>query len=322
MRIVSIINQKGGCGKTTTAINLAACLARQKKRVLLIDLDPQGHASLGLNLKPDDISNGMTEVLTQEAALEEIVCDSPVPGLEIAPSDITLSAAEPLLSNAPQKEMRLESAIRSLSEPYDYVFIDSPPNLGLLTFNALRACQEAIVPIEISFFSLHGLAKLAETIDLVQRHTGHQVSMFALPTMVNARARFTREVMAEIQRHFEGRVFNTFIRNNIRLREAASHGLPISEYDSRANGFLDYSALAGEVMAVEKRRPAAAVSVRPEVSPAPVKREAPRLELTKQELTKPEDQQTEAQEILGPILAEEVLKDHGKPTVGSSGAAG
>lgn len=267
MRVISVINQKGGCGKTTTAINLAACLARLKKRVLLIDLDPQGHASLGLNLKPENISKGMTEVLTQEADLEEIVCQSPIPRLEVAPSDITLSAAEPLLANAPHKEQRLDSAIGSLTEPYDYVFIDCPPSLGLLTFNALRASHEALVPIDMSFFSLHGLAKLAETIELVERHTGHGVKLSALPTMVNARARFTREVMAEIGRHFEGRVFKTFIRNNIRLREAASHGLPISEYDSRANGFLDYSSLAEEVVAAEREAPVAAVSVRPEAVP-------------------------------------------------------
>lgn len=315
MRIVSIINQKGGCGKTTTAINLAACLAAQKKRVLLVDLDPQGHASLGLNLKPDETTKGMTEVLTQEAELEEIVCDSPVPGLEIAPSDITLSAAEPLLANAPQKEERLSSAIATLSEPYDYVFIDCPPNLGLLTFNALRACREAIVPIDMSFFSLHGLAKLAETVDLVQRHTGHQVSLFALPTMVNARARLTQEVMAEINRHFEGRVFSTFIRNNVRLREAASHGLPISEYDSRANGFLDYSSLAGEVIAAENRT--VPVSVRPKRFSEAVKKEVPQMGFRETGA-----QQTEAQKILGPIHSEEFLKDPVQSSESSSGVTG
>ncbi|HEY5648616.1 MAG TPA: ParA family protein [Nitrospiria bacterium] len=305
MRVISVINQKGGCGKTTTAINLAACLARLKKRILLIDLDPQGHASLGLNLKPENITQGMTEVLTQEAELEEIVCGSPVPGLEIAPSDITLSAAEPLLANAPHKEQRLDSAIRTLTEPYDYVFIDCPPNLGLLTFNALRASSEAVVPIEISFFSLHGLAKLAETIELVERHTGHGVTLSALPTMVNARARFTQEVMAEIGRHFEGRVFKTFIRNNIRLREAASHGLPISEYNERTNGFLDYAALAEEVVAAERHPRVAAVSVRPE--PAP-------------EMVSPRPGPAEAEAVLGDIRADEVLKEQRPaPSTGTRG---
>lgn len=251
MRIISVINQKGGCGKTTTAINLSACLSQLGRRVLLIDLDPQGHASLGLNVKPEDVTRGMTEVLTRRAALDDIICESTGHNLDLAPADITLSAIEQLLSDAIQKERTLLAAIEKMQRTYHYVIIDSPPNLGILTFNALRASELAIVPIEMGFFSLHGLANLNEIIDVLRHHTGHRVQLRALATMVNLRTRFTQEVLEELQRHFEGNVFTTRIRNNVRLREASSHGIPITEYQPKSNGALDYQAVANEVVALE-----------------------------------------------------------------------
>lgn len=300
MRIVSIINQKGGCGKTTTAINLSACLARLKRRVLLVDLDPQGHASLGLNLRPETLTKGMTDVLTQGAYLDDVICESISPDLDVAPANITLSAAEPLLANAFQKERRLLTAIQAMKRSYDYIIIDSPPSLGLLTFNALRASDEAIVPIEMGFFSLHGLAKLTEIVEVLGRHTGHRVTIFALATMVNLRAQFTREVIAEIQRHFGSRVFKTLVRNNIRLREAASHGVPVVEYDFESNGASDYASLAGEVIALEK-----VDSVAPTIG-APV----------------PDQPVLEAEKYLGPILVEDVMTDPTRASIYKSGANG
>lgn len=305
MRTIAIINQKGGCGKTTTAINMAASLARRKKRVLLIDLDPQGHASLGLNVKPENVTKGMTEVLTQGMALEDVLCEAIIPGLDLAPANITLSAAEPLLSNVPKKEQRLLSAIGSLNGTYSYVIIDSPPSLGLLTFNALRACSEAIVPIEMSFFSLHGLAKLSEIIDVVGRHTGHKVTVRALATMVNRRARFTQEVLGEIQRHFEGRFFKTHIRNNVRLREAVSHGVPISEYDSGANGAVDYAAMAEEVLTLEEKHQTDAVKLAKPAFHRPV----------------PDVLASEAERYLGPMRVDEIMADQHKSPVGKSGSS-
>ena len=300
MRVIAIINQKGGCGKTTTAINLAACLSRLEKRVLLIDLDPQGHASLGLNLKPEKLVKGMTEVLTQGACLDDVICESIAPNLDVAPANVTLSAAEQLLSGVLQKEKQLLSAIQSLKRPYHYVIIDSPPSLGLLTFNALRASGEAIVPIEMSFFALHGLAKLAEIVDVLGRHTGHLVTVRALATMVNPRVQFAREVLAEIGRHFEGRVFKTMIRNNIRLREAASHGLPITEYDSTSNGAIDYAALAEEVVVFENTLPVVVSAAQPSA-------DVPVIEIEK---------------YLGPILVEEIIADPAKSSSLQSGANG
>ncbi|HUK55314.1 MAG TPA: ParA family protein [Nitrospiria bacterium] len=300
MRTISIINQKGGCGKTTTAINLSASLAKLNRRVLLIDLDPQGHASLGLNLRPEDLTKGMTEVLTQGACLDDVVYESICPNLDVAPANITLSSAEQLLASAAQKEQRLLSAIESSRRSYHYVIIDSPPSLGLLTFNSLRASDEAIVPVDMGFFSLHGLAKLIEIVDVVARHTGHEVAVWALATMVNRHARFTQEILDEVKRHFMERTFKTMIRNNVRLREATSHGLPITEYDPHAIGAADYMSLAQEVI-----QPEAGVSVEAAATAA-----APRI---------PE---IEAQKFLGPILIEEILPDQTKRSVLKSGANG
>lgn len=287
MRIIAVINQKGGCGKTTTAINLSGCLAHRNRRVLLVDLDPQGHACLGLNLKPENLSKGMTEVLAQEAFIDDVICQTGRPGLDVAPSTITLSAAEQILANALEKEKRLHSALRLSRRGYDYAIIDSPPSLGLLTFNALRACDEAIVPIDMSFFSLHGLAKLTEIVDLIGRHTGHQVTVQALATMVSPRARFSREILSEIEKHFEGRFFKTLIRNNIRLREAASHGYPICDYAPEAHGALDYGSLADELIGMESELKTGVVT-------GPALSEVKPLEIER---------------YLGPLVVEEVLTD-------------
>ena len=242
----------------------------------------------------------MMEVLTQGTYLEDVICEAVSPNLDLAPANITLSAVEPLLSKALQREKRLLTAIRTLKRRYDYIIIDSPPSLGLLTFNALRASAEAIVPVETSFFSLHGLAKLSEIVDVVVRHTGHQVAVRALATMVNYRTRFGQEIVAEIQRHFEGRFFKTMIRNNVRLREAASHGKPIIEYEPRANGALDYTALASEVIALEKAPMVDVAAAQPAT-------DVPRIEVEK---------------YLGPIMVEEILNDPTKPAVYRPGANG
>jgi chromosome partitioning protein len=264
-----------------------------------VDLDPQGHASLGLNLKPENLLKGMTEVLTQETCIDDVIC-AISPNLDVAPADITLSSAEQLLVSVPQKEQRLRAAIQSSRHSYDYVIIDSPPSLGLLTFNALRASDEAIVPIEMGFFSLHGLAKLVEIVDVVARHTGHEVIVRALPTMVNLRIRFTQEILNEVQRHFMDRTFKTVIRNNTRLREAASHGLPITEYDAGANGAADYAALAQEVVALEKNLPVGATA-------------GQRL---------PVQHDHEAERYLGPILIDEILSDSSKRSIFNSETKG
>ena len=251
MRVISIINQKGGCGKTTTAINLAACLALSKRHVLLVDLDPQGHASLGLNLKPEEVAKGMTEVLTQGTMLDDVIYEAISPNLDLAPANITLSAVEQLLADAAYKEKKLMIALQKMRHAYDYVIIDSPPNLGILTFNALRASEMAIVPVDMGFFSIHGLTKLKEITEVLGRHTGHRIKLRALATMVTVRVRFTQEILEEIRRYFDGQMFGVLIRNNVRLREATSHGIPITEYNPSSNGAQDYQAMARELIAME-----------------------------------------------------------------------
>lgn len=251
MRVIAIVNQKGGCGKTTTSINLAACLAAQSRSVLLIDLDPQAHATLGLSVKPEEAERGMYEVLSGEATLDEVIT-RPLPNLALAPSNIALSAIEQFLAGTPERERQLAGRIAALSEPFDYILIDCPPNVGLLTFNALIACQEAIVPVETSFFSLQGVVKLSETIKLIGDKIGHDISVTILPTKFDRRAGYAKDILDKIRERFGPITLATTINLNDKLREAASLGLPITEYAPDSTGFKDHMALAREVIATEK----------------------------------------------------------------------
>ena len=201
MRVIAIVNQKGGCGKTTTAINLAACLAAQSRKVLLIDLDPQAHATLGLSVKPEEAERGMYEVLSGEATLDEVIAQI-LPNLALAPSNIALSAIEQFLAGTPERERQLASRLAMLQEPFDYVLIDCPPSVGLLTFNALIACQEAIVPVETSFFSLQGVVKLSETIKLIGEKIGHEITVQILPTKFDRRAGYAKDILLKVRERF------------------------------------------------------------------------------------------------------------------------
>ena len=255
MRTIAVINQKGGCGKTTTAINLAASLAEVGRRVLLVDLDPQGHATLGLSIRGEDVRRTMYEVLLGDwveggVRLSEVVLTLSG-NLHLAPANIMLSAIEQQLAGVDGREDRLRDALAEVSLRYDYAIIDSPPNVGLLTFNALRAADEVLVPVETGFFSLHGLTKLLETVAVVNSEYGQDAAVRILPTMYETRHRIDREVLAELRRHFGDRLARTVIRMNVRLREAASFGLPITEFDPRSIGARDYLALALEVAQAE-----------------------------------------------------------------------
>jgi chromosome partitioning protein len=253
MRVIAIVNQKGGCGKTTTAINLAACLAAQSRNVLLIDLDPQAHATLGLSIKPEEAERGMYEVLVGEASLDEVISQV-LPNLSLAPSNIALSAIEQFLAGTPERERQLAARLAALGDRFDYVLIDCPPSVGLLTFNALIACQEALVPVETSFFSLQGVVKLSETIKLISEKIGHDISIRVLPTKFDRRAGYAKEVLAKIRDQFSAVTMATTINLNDKLREAVSLGLPITEYAPDSAGFKDYMALAREVIVSEKSK--------------------------------------------------------------------
>lgn len=256
MRSIAIANHKGGCGKTVTAINLSASLGESKKKVLLVDLDPQGHASLGLGVKPEETDKNMYHVLSEthwQVGLEDIIVGLDK-YLDLAPAGILLSAVEQELAGQPGREDRLLNALAKLPVKYDYIIVDCPPNLGLLTFNALRACREVIVPIETSFFALHGLGKLSETINLVENRFGQKKDVQALVTLYDRRTRIAAEVLDELRAHFGKDLFKTIIHINVRLREAPGFGQSICQYDRRSSGYRDYTALAKEVRSREKTR--------------------------------------------------------------------
>ena len=248
--IIAIVNQKGGCGKTTTSINLSASIASRGKKVLLIDLDPQGHATLGLNIREDRFKKSMYDVLSNltNIGLDDIII--PVSeNLDLAPSNILLSAIEQQLSGISDREERLAENIKRMKREYSFIIFDCPPSLGLLTFNALIACNKVIIPIETSFFSLQGVMKLLETINLVKEGANSELKFKALITMYDRRKKFDQEIMKNIKDYFKEECFGTVIRSNVKLKECASFGCPITQYDKNCAGFEDYTDLANEVFA-------------------------------------------------------------------------
>ena len=258
MRTIAVVNQKGGCGKTITSINLSAFLACAGRRVLLIDMDPQGHATLGLVANARPPAKTLYDVFSRHAdhtptALRDVIV--PVrEKLDVAPADILLSAIPEMLAGLGRRENILAEAVARLRDAYDYVVIDCPPNVGLLTFNALKACTEAIVPMDPSFFSLHGLGKLLETFEVLAKKADHAIEARVLVTLYPGRVPFVKAVVDELHRHLEGRYFETVIRYSVKLAEAASHGMPIVHYCRHCVGFEDYQALAAEVLQQESER--------------------------------------------------------------------
>jgi chromosome partitioning protein len=253
MRSIAVMNQKGGCGKTTTVVSLAGCLAAEGHRVLVIDVDPQAHATLGLGIDPDEVDENLYEVLSDEGddsiALQEVVVNASE-NLDVAPSGVILSALEQKLTaeGARGRTERLTRAMEKLEGAYDFALIDCPPNVGILTFNALRAAQEVIVPLETSYYAMHGVGKLLETIGLLEDRIGHSVTVRILPTLFDGRTRFAKRALAEIRETYKDLVFDSVIRQNVRLREAAQRGKPIAELDRRSYGFVDYMSLALEIL--------------------------------------------------------------------------
>jgi len=255
VRIVSIANQKGGCGKTTSAINLSACLAHKGRKVLLIDMDPQGHSAIGLNINIDELKKTVLNTLYNSNDAKVVLNDVTIQvddNFDIAPSNISLSTFEQHLSMVQGRETKLKEAIDGLYQIYDYIIIDCPPSLGLLTFNSLIASTEVIVPIEMSLFSLHGISRLLEIVTLVREKTGHEIRIKVIATMFDKRTRISKEVLQDIKNHFKDSMFRTVVNTNVKLKEAASFGRSIVDYDRKAKGFSDYMALAEEVIAEEK----------------------------------------------------------------------
>jgi chromosome partitioning protein len=247
MRKIALVNQKGGCGKTTTAINLSRCLAGMGKTVLLIDLDPQGHVALGFGVKFDQIQRSVYEVLLGQIPIAQAIRNLRE-RVDAVLSDVILAAFEVVMAGAQEREFKLRRALDEAPADYDYLIIDSPPSLGLLTFNALLASEEAIIPVEPSFFSLQGLQRLLETIQVVEKKANHRLSVKILATNFDRRTNFCREMFSLLQTRFPEQFLATVIRNCTALREAARQGKPIGEYDQKCSAFADYQGLASEIL--------------------------------------------------------------------------
>jgi chromosome partitioning protein len=251
MRIIAITNQKGGCGKTTTAINLSAALASNNRKVLLIDLDPQSHATLGLNVKYDlSIYNVLSKISNKKARLNEIIKNVDR-GFDLAPSSIILSTLEQELTGEISRESRLWETLNDFQADYDYLIIDCPPNLGILTINAIRAAREIIIPVEASRFALEGLAQLSDIINLIRDRLNHDVSYRVLVTNFDSRLRHSFKILAHIKSSFKGKLFGNIIHINVKLKEAQSEGRHVLDYDKYCRGTKDYYSLSREIITQE-----------------------------------------------------------------------
>ncbi len=252
-RILAIANQKGGVGKTTTAINLATGLCAVGKKVLLLDLDPQGNASTGLGIMRASIQKSTYDVLFGEVNVLDAAVETKVPGLFVVPSSVHLSGAEIELVTAPRREYRLREALRT-PLPYDYVLIDCPPSLNLLTLNALVATDSIVVPLQCEFYALEGLSHLVKTIERVQKHYNPSLDIHGvLLTMYDKRNNLSNMVAHDVRRFFGDKVYKTIIPRNVRVSEAPSYGLPAIVYDMRSPGAQAYIHLAGEVLKRERQ---------------------------------------------------------------------
>ncbi len=247
-RIIAVTNQKGGVGKTTTSVNLGACLAYIGKKVLLVDIDPQGNATSGAGVEKGDVQQCIYDVLVDDVEVKDTIKQSKVENLDIVPATISLAGAEIELVPTISREVRLKKALEKVKDDYDYIVIDCPPSLGLLTINALTSSDAVIIPVQCEYYALEGLSQLLSTVRLVQKHLNHDLMIDGvLLTMLDARTNLGIQVIEEVKKYFQDKVYRTIIPRNVRLSEAPSHGEPIIIYDAKSRGAEVYLELAKEV---------------------------------------------------------------------------
>ena len=253
-KIISIANQKGGVGKTTTSVNLSSCLALAGKKVLLIDSDPQGNATSGVGGNKDVEKSTYDLIINQEDVVN-VVQSSSVPNLELCASNINLAGAEVELVSQISRETKLKEVLEVVKSDYDYIIIDCPPSLGLVTLNSLTASDSVLVPIQCEYYALEGLGQLMSTIDLVQKHLNKKLDIEGVVlTMYDARTNLSRQVIEEVKKYFKNKVYKSIIPRNVKLSEAPSYGLPIALYDKKSEGARAYASLANEIIRQNKIR--------------------------------------------------------------------
>ena len=251
-RVIAVANQKGGVGKTTTAINLSACLAEKGQKVLAIDMDPQGNMTSGLGIDKDEVEKNIYDLMIGQVGVEEVLQKEAIENLDIIPTSIDLSAAEIELIGVDDKEFIIRNAIAPIKDNYDYIIIDCPPSLNLLTINAMTAADSVIVPIQCEYYALEGLSQLIHTIDLIKERLNPKLEIEGVVfTMYDARTNLSLQVVENVKENLDKNIYKTIIPRNVRLAEAPSYGMPINMYDSRSAGAEAYRYLAEEVIEKE-----------------------------------------------------------------------
>ena len=255
MRTIAIINQRGGCGKTTVSINLASSLANHGHKTLLVDMDSQAHCAVGLAVPEEQIEQSIYDVLISSARGEPIrlaeVLWQISDNFELAPASIDLAAFEQQMTGVVDRETCLKTVLDKVDRDYEYVIIDCPPSVGLLTFNAIRAATDVLVPVETGYFSLHGLSKQLDTLNVLCKQCAQEINVMVLASLYDIRTKMGREILGELRKHFSGKMFKTIVNFNTKLKEAASLGQPISEYDPASKGHKDFQSLAEELIGTD-----------------------------------------------------------------------
>ncbi len=252
-KVVSLANQKGGVGKTTTTINLSTILAKKGRKVLLIDADPQGNATSGLGVDKD-VELSTYDILVGDTQLEEVLQDTIIKNLKVCPSNMNLAGAEVELVSMMSREQRLKEKIDEIRDKFDYILIDCPPSLGLITLNAFTASDSVLIPVQCEYYALEGLGQLLNTINLVKKHLNKNIQIEgALLTMYDIRTNLSNQVVKEVKKYFDNKVYKTVIPRNVRLSEAPSYGMPITEYDPRSKGAKSYIKFAREFLKTNEK---------------------------------------------------------------------